>query len=287
MARPSRRLLPLAALLWAAAAGGQSFFNVEREREAAPGPADTDYFTGKERGWFWYEREPEPAPEEEEASAPPPPPAPEPASPAARPAPPEPAPLSAAWFRQNMEKYRDRALDEPTPGNVAAYYALQRVMLDKASRFTDMAGQVSLSEPMLDENLLRPTASFGALAMDDRAVRATDGAARKLAAMAGLWFVYESTCPFCEKQAGPLKGLANAHGFKILPIALDGLPLPGNPFPDFVPDRGQARRLGADTTPALFLVRPGPGGGVLPLGQGLLSGDEIVRRAIALARQKG
>jgi hypothetical protein len=60
MARPSRRLLPLAALLWAAAAGGQSFFNVEREREPAPVPADADYFTGKERGWFWYEREPEP-----------------------------------------------------------------------------------------------------------------------------------------------------------------------------------------------------------------------------------
>jgi conjugal transfer pilus assembly protein TraF len=186
-----------------------------------------------------------------------------------------------------MEKYRDKALDEPTRENVAAYYALQRVMLDKASRFTDMASQVSVSEPMLDENLLRPTASFGALAMDDRAVRATDGAARKLAEMAGLWFVYESTCPFCEKQVGPLKGLVNAHGFKILPIALDGLPLPGNPFPDFVPDRGQARKLGADTTPALFLVRPGPGGGALPIGQGLLSGDEIVRRAIALAHQKG
>jgi conjugal transfer pilus assembly protein TraF len=79
----------------------------------------------------------------------------------------------------------------------------------------------------------------------------------------------------------------NAYGFKVLPIALDGLPLPGGEFPDFTIDRGQAKKLGVETTPALFLVKPGQNGGAIQLGQGLLSGDEIIKRAIALSRQNG
>jgi translation initiation factor 2B subunit (eIF-2B alpha/beta/delta family) len=35
--------------------------------------------------------------------------------------------------------YRDKAIDDPSPDKVAAYYDLQRVMMDKAQRFADMA----------------------------------------------------------------------------------------------------------------------------------------------------
>jgi conjugal transfer pilus assembly protein TraF len=65
-------------------------------------------------------------------------------------------PLSTAWFRKNLEKYRDRAIDDPSAENVAAYYYLQRVMMDKAHRFTDVAREVVMSDPFLDENQRRP-----------------------------------------------------------------------------------------------------------------------------------
>jgi conjugal transfer pilus assembly protein TraF len=184
-----------------------------------------------------------------------------------------------------MEKYRDKAIDEPTPENVSAYMYLQRVVLDKSEKFAQVTQQVVMSDPVLDENSRRPTATFGAFAMDDMATKGTENAAKKLAKSAGLWFFYSSTCEFCIKEVGVLKGLMNAHGFKVLPIALDGLPLPGGEFPDFTIDRGQAKKLGVETTPALFLVKPGQDGGAIQLGQGLLSGEEIIKRAINLAHQ--
>jgi conjugal transfer pilus assembly protein TraF len=42
-----------------------------------------------------------------------------------------------------------------------------------------------------------------------------------------------------------------------------------------------------ETTPALFLVRPGRGGGVLPIAQSLLAGSDIVARAVTLAHGRG
>ena len=270
--------------------GSSLFYGVSDGREQSASILNkSPFYEDKERGWFWYEapavdEEPiendvAPLPElplsQEKKTEPPP----------AKPL--EAKPLSAEWFRKNMEKYRDKAIDEPTAQNLSAYMYLQRVMLDKAEKFTEVSQQVVMSDPVLDENSRRPIATFGAFAMDDRASQGTEKAAKKLAENAGLWFFYASTCEFCIKEAGVLKGLMNAYGFKVLPIALDGLPLPSGEFPDFTIDRGQAKKLGVETTPALFLVKPGQNGGAIQLGQGLLSGDEIIKRTIALSRQNG
>lgn len=293
-----KRCLPLLALVLSCGnsasnaqetkSDGAMFYGVSDGREQSASVQNSPYYEDKERGWFWYEEPvldedvaepepllPEPPPIQEKKAEP------EPAKP------PEAKPLSAEWFRKNMEKYRDKAIDEPTPQNVSAYMYLQRVMLDKAEKFTEVSQQVVMSDPVLDENSRRPIATFGAFAMDDMATQGTEKAAKKLAETAGLWFFYSSTCSFCVKEAGVLKGLMNAYGFKVLPIALDGLPLPGGEFPDFTIDHGQAKKLGAETTPALFLVKPGENGGAIQLGQGLLSGDEIVKRAITLSHQNG
>ena len=130
---------------------------------AAPvGPAGF-YLRGAE-GWFWYQIEPGPKAEPER---PPPPPEPvletraEPATPAEPPSP-APAPLSAAWLRSRLADFRDAAIDEPTPENVALYLYLQRVAMDKASRFADATRRAVLLDPMLDELTRRPTATFAA-----------------------------------------------------------------------------------------------------------------------------
>jgi conjugal transfer pilus assembly protein TraF len=266
-----------------------SFFSVSDGRESSASVLDgAPFYDDKERGWFWYE---DPDPEEDmteiEPPAPPPPPAPEKPAESAPAAPPGPKPLSAEWFRKNMEKYRDKAIDDPTHENVSAYMYLQRVMLDKAEKFTEVSQRVVMADAVLDENSRRPIATFGAFAKDEMSTKGIEKAAKKLAKSAGLWFFYASTCEFCVKEAGVLKGMMNAYGFKVLPIALDGLPLPSGEFPDFTIDRGQAKKLGVETTPALFLVKPGENGGALQLGQGLLSGDEIIKRAIALSYENG
>lgn len=245
------------------------------------------FYHDKERGWFWYE---DPV-DENEAESQLPLPQPlakkETEKPVEKPTEVTTAskPLSAAWMRKNLEKYRDKAIDEPTDDNVAAYLYLQRVMLDKGEAFATVSQRVVMNDPLLDENTRRPLATMGAFAMDDQAQKGTDQTVHKLAKIAGLWFFYSSTCDFCIKEAQILKGLMAAYGFKVLAIALDGLPLPSNDFPNFTVDKGQGKSMGVETTPALFLVKPGTNSDVIQLSQGLLAMDEIVHRAITLAHE--
>lgn len=264
------------------------FFGVSDGR-MQPGRFNNHFYEDKERGWFWYE-DPMDDIDEDVIEQP----LPEPPIAKEKPIPspqqtahPEAKPLSTEWFRKNMEKYRDTAIDNPTESNVSMYMYLQRVMLDKAEKFSEVSQRVVMADPILDENSRRPIATFGAFAMDDRAKKGTDKAAKILAEKAGFWFFYSSDCEFCLKEAGVLKGIMNTYGFKVLAIALDGLPLPDGYFPNFTNDQGQAKSMGVDMTPALFLVRPGKAGGAIQIGQGLLSGTEIIERTITLAHHNG
>lgn len=263
------------------------FFGVSDERaQPNSGSQDINFYEGKERGWFWYESEPEPLneePPEELATLPVTTPQQQEAKPISKVE--SVKPLSSQWFRKNMDAFRDKAVDYPTKENVETYLFLQRVMLDKASTFSQVSQQVVMNDPLLDENSRRPISTFGGLLMDDMATEGVETASKKLAEMAGLWFFYDSTCQFCIKQAVVLNGLMNAYNFKVIPISLDGQPLPGGEFPKFMLDHGQAKKLGVETTPALFIVKPGDGGGAIQLGQGLLSGEDIIRRAITMAHQ--
>lgn len=198
----------------------------------------------------------------------------------------EPAPFSVAWLRDQMPRVRDLAIDNPTVENITAYRYMQRVMLDKSSKFEESWQQSIVSEPLLDENLRRPISTFGGNTLDASAKKGYEAAARMLASVAGIWFFYRSDCDFCHAQAPVLKALSELYGFKVLPVSLDGKPLPGNEFPSFEVDRGQAEAWGVSMTPALFLVKPSTKERV-ELAQGLIPLEEIVSRSIRAASNAG
>ena len=239
------------------------------------------YFELHGEGWFWYESEPKPSPEE--------PPKPPTASPTDKKAPPptavEPPPLSAEWLRINLPKYLDRALDEPTPDHVASYYYLQRVALDKSNKFSDVAQEVVTEDYALDEVSRRPLATYAVNEMNRVAGEKRGEVLREIGAKAGILFVYHSECQYCQVQAPVLKAFARTYGFTILPIALDGLPMADGSFPDYRPDTGQARELGVQQTPAMFLAQPP--NRVVQLAQGALSIDELTQRVVMAAKQLG
>jgi len=250
---------------------------------ASAGPEG--FYAGKAQGWFWYRNAlPPPLPPE---PVPPPPP-----SPAAAIAPvaavPPPAPLSAAWMRENLDRYRDRAIDDPTPENVAAFFYLQRVVLDKSSTFATVAARVVQGNPDLDEITQRPTATFGANLANKTAGDARDAVLGRIAQHAVVWFFFRSDCPYCDAQAPLLELMSQRYGFTVLPIALDGAPLPSGLFPTFRTDAGQSRALGVRATPALFLVRPDPAGPqVAAVAQGLLSLAQLQERFVTAAVTAG
>jgi conjugal transfer pilus assembly protein TraF len=248
--------------------------------------AQQSWLNDHERGWFWYEVEPEPPEEEEPPSPPPVQPPPPQASAPAPPQPQGPPALSVEWIKDNMEKYKILAIDDPSPQNVAAYMYLQRVMLDKSQRFAEQVTHVVQMDPYLDSGTRRPIATYGGTEFSKEARAAQARLLARIAQQAGIFFFFQKGCGHCEIQAPILKTLEERYSFNIIPISLNGEPLKNNLFPQYVLDRGQARSLQVIQTPALFLGNPNTQK-IIPLGQSTLSMDQLEERIITAARDAG
>jgi len=250
---------------------------------------DSGFFDRKAEGWFWYKEEiPEEPPEPEEpepeiVAAPPPEPAPIEEVEPARPKGPE--VFSAAWFRENLPKYKDAAWDNPTIENVRTYMYLQRYAMDRSEQFANASEMAVVGDPFLDEETRRPSASFASQTLDRWAGRNKDNITHKIAQKAGLFFFFESDSDTSRIQAPILKMLETRDGFTILPISLDGKPLPDGSFPNFRTDQGQADAMGVDALPALFLVSEDRE--VEPIAQGVLALTELKSRIILAAKRRG
>jgi conjugal transfer pilus assembly protein TraF len=260
-------------------------------------PAGAGFFEKSEEGWFWYEVEPEPVeiaeeddievlPEPVIAVEQPPDPAPEKVvqTPPAEPR--QSAPLSAEWFRENLQFYLDRAVDDPTTENVAAYLYLQKVSLDKSQQFADTVARVTMMDPMLDENTRRSLASFGSREQNIQATRHRENLLKEIADYAGIFFFFSSDNSQDVAQSTILHSLSTNHGFNIIPISLDGRPLSDDLYPNYTNDQGQSEVLGVTQTPALFLARP-DNMDVVPLGQAMLARPQLEERIILAAREAG
>jgi conjugal transfer pilus assembly protein TraF len=245
--------------------------------------ADAAYFSERERGWFWYEEpppeaippapltvppiaelQPEPPPEQESTD-------------------PGPPPLSAAWYRENLEHYRDAAIDNPTPENVRAFYYLQKVMMDKASAFTAMAGQVVEGDPLLDATAERPLASYAVYDIDRAAFLARQEVLRDIARSAGLMFFIGKDCPQCESLAPIIRALAARLGFTIVVVSVDGVQPPPGMFATVRQDEGQAQQLGVTVLPSLYLARPPDQ--IMAIVQGPIAAEALEKRLVLLAKQ--
>jgi len=250
------------------------------------------WLTRGEEGWFWYK---DPPAEPEEGAKPPPPaspptpPTPPPVAPVAAPAapkaPPEPAPLSAAWFRQNLDGYRDAALDNPTVDNVRRYLILQCVMMDKSSAFTEAFQQVVATNPILDANSERPLDSIGANVANEMASTASTAVLRALAETVGLVYFFRSDCALCVPEFAVLEAAQRVYGFNVLYVSLDGRPIPNVRLPSWVADAGQAERMGVGAAPSLVLMRP-PGEFLL-ISDSVMGLPTIAERVLLRARMAG
>lgn len=211
------------------------------------------------RGWFWYQAPPPPPPKPKPvASTPAPAPPPEkPAKPASEPkAPPV---LSVEWLKKHLEESRIKAIDDPTTENVGAYLALQKIMFDKAKNFAE-AGQRALREyPALNPGTFVPIDAASLSNFDAYRQQVRPVALKEIVSKAGLWFFFDSNCAFCIQEAQQLGTLKqNIPGLDILPISVDGKPMPhyDGPHNFWVKDHGQAAKLGVKLYPSVVLVWP-------------------------------
>ena len=157
------------------------------------------------------------------------------------------------------EDYEEKfsiAVLNPTRENILAEMAAKKKFMDMSEHFANRYQQVTWTTPEFDYTLENPmrTDTLWANGKDgyDRIQKKFADAATKY----GLLYVFRSDCPYCKKFAPILKLFANAHGFSIISVTLDGQGT--SDFPNPVKNIELLKRRNAlpEVVPALYIVNP-------------------------------
>nr|WP_312130883.1 conjugal transfer protein TraF [Stenotrophomonas pavanii] len=222
-----------------------------------------------EDGWFWY-KDPRLEPK----------PKPKPAIPAQQES--KEAPLSVEWIRNNIDRIRDQAINNPTKENVEMFLYVHKYMMDLSERFAYTYRSVAEGNMALDETIANPVTAVSRRQISDETEKAQNQIINKLAGQVGIWYFFQSTCSYCLKQNPILDYLVQDAPLSVLPISLDGLPMIDGSHPNWVVDTGQAQKLQVSTTPTMFMVRPDTNEVVL-LAAGLRALPELKQRIVEVA----
>jgi conjugal transfer pilus assembly protein TraF len=193
-------------------------------------------------------------------------------------------PMSSKWFRENLQFYRDKAIDKPTEENVLTLNLLEKVMREKASNFALRSAKVSIKYPVF--NATSPAGNITALKDEYLKSKAKKELFVDLGKDKALWFFYEDHCQQCEVQGGILRGVADDLGWQVLPISIDGNPLANGAFPKFVKDQGQAKQLGLIATPAIYVMDPKTLD-ISNISQNVVLRDGLIHRVIEMSHDMG
>lgn len=240
------------------------------DRDSIERDAPDDFYCGERRlgRWFYCAK---PKPPEAKTAAPQ---APEPSA----------AERIAAISKQ-LDELKARAILDPSEENVIAYVRFQREQLDRASTFADTWQRALWQHPDIDYTLQRPVSTVGKRAWLDNRKADRDAVLTKLGERYGLFYFYAQSCGACDLFGPILRSVADSHRMAVMAVSMDGGP--SKDFPNYVVDTGQRARMGLSgkETPALVLFDTQTKR-TIPVGYGILSGDEIMDRIFMLTNTK-
>ncbi len=230
------------------------------------------YFERSREGWFWYREMPELKKRKKEREESKPLPA--------------TLPPTLKEMRERAEALLSRAIEAPSEENVLLYAAYQRLVMQRAEDFSRTWQRILWQHPELDPTVENPVVSAGLSAASAEQAKRRDRALSHLAKESGLLYFFSGDCPLCEIQSPILASFSETYGFSVIAISLDGMT--DAIFPEARIDRGAARKLAVEKTPAVFMAGPMNRQGspqtldVLRVGTGLLSAEELAGRLYRL-----
>ncbi len=184
-------------------------------------------------------------------------------------------------MRKALEDARATAILDPSTENVAAYLRLQQETLQRAAAFSDAFRRTVWATPELDYTLRRPVGALAKQVWSDGRRQARDRALATLGDRYGLIYLGHAGCAGCKVFGPLLRAFAMRHGLDVLAVSLSGEALEG--WPEAVPDRGRAARLGLGDAPVPALVLFDTAlRRVIPVGFGVMAEDEMAERIFAL-----
>lgn len=215
------------------------------------------YYADHAVGWHWYDD-----PKEETKSI-------KKSDPPMNPKDPN---VVVANARKKITTALNQVIAEPTIENLQHYITLQEELGNRAEKVADLWEEVLLKNPELNYSLAHPTNNVALQVYHEEESKKKDEALKRFAKETGLFFFYRSSCSYCQRFAPILKRFAERNSITIIPITLDGIPLPE--FPQSKRDAGHAAQFHVTTTPALFAVNPTTQK-AYPVAYGLTSETEL------------
>ena len=174
--------------------------------------------------------------------------------------------------KQKINSALNQAIVSPTIENITKYIELQEAMGTRAEMISGLWQQALLKRPDLNYSLKHPTNNVALQVYHEQESREKEAAMSAFAQKTGLFFFYKSTCPYCQRFAPILKNFAARYGMTVIPVTMDGIPLPE--FPDSRRDNGQSQKFQVTVTPSLFAVNPYTQK-AFPVAYGLTSETEL------------
>lgn len=247
---------------------------------------EPSFYDQRQRGWFWHEPEPEPEIKPKEKSNPDSPLPPQESKSQSMPG--QLQALNTQWLKDNLEVLMQKAIDNPTKENIAAYAYANRLLMDISTRFSVKMKEFGDLEVELQESNRRPMSSFALDEFHAERDKVVKSVMDDLKSKTHLWFFFSSTCPYCMKQIPVLQEFQARTGIPILAISIDGGTLPGLEQFKTVYDEGNrvSRMFNVRVTPTMHLVdnnqkKP------LPLPEGLSDLPQLESRVLLASRQAG
>lgn len=239
------------------------------------GAVHAEYYDKKAQGYWWYQdpKEAKPKPIEPPKEAP-------------QAAPNEkkdgPELFSLQWMRENFERVRDDAIDNPEDKDkMAAYLYMVRMVMDKAQNFSNSAQDMNKTDPLLDASSRIPLSGQQRVELDRMSSAEKRRALNKLADVAGLWFFFDTRCKFCAHQYRMLQTFSVYNPkIKLRNISIDGKYFSG--MTNVYKDQGQARAFNISITPSLVMLAPPDK--VMVLSLGMTTVDNIEDKMLVAAR---
>lgn len=186
--------------------------------------------------------------------------------------------------KQKISSALNQAIISPTVENITKYIELQEAMGARAEKFSVLWQQALLKRPDLNYSLKHPTNNVALQVYHEEESRGKEAAIAAFAKKTGLFFFYKSSCPYCQRFAPILKNFAAHYGLTIIPVTMDGVPLPE--FPDSRMDNGQSKQFQVSVTPSLYAVNPYTKK-AFPVAYGLTSETELRENIYKIMTREG
>lgn len=206
-----------------------------------------------------------------------------------KPEPKKPVPLAEITtveeFRKELDRLKSVAIMSPTEENLRAYLYGNKLMMDRASVFTDQWRRVVWRTPDLEFNQHYPQANAAALEAKRLADSTRERNLQSVGKRFSLLYFMRSDCPLCRIQAPALAMFSRQFGIEVQAIALDGVIPPDLPLPQARADNGISLFVsggeGVNVVPAMYLVSHDTKQ-VDALGVGVLAVEDIAERVRVL-----